>query len=409
MDRRIRVKCPECAASIELRVDQEELLDVKCPRCHNLFTAIVPPLVVEVEPVEVFDEVEVIEETPPVRQTRVVEPTARPTPTQRPKRVRQVIQSGSESTYANPTWQAPVPNYQAAPRVSGATHLKAMLIAGGSILGLGVLVMIGFMIKSAVSSLDWSGGSETTSSTQLASTSAETTTTSPASFASEPVAPQPVVSESTSSTPPATSKQLASPLVTSTTSTENPMSSGPMASSPMATLPATADPSSATTPAAVPKPASVDVSEKVIVLAEQMAQATKDGETDFIIDRTHPKLIELAGGRGKMLEILNKAMEPMRAQGIKIADYKILREVQVRRAGKDIYVVVPTIMDLNYQGRIMRTDSFLLGVSEDSGRTFSFLDGSGAAKNRSMLKRLLPNLPDDFAIPTPSLPREVSQ
>ena len=70
MDRRIRVKCPDCAASIELRVDLEELLDVTCPRCQHLFTAKVPPPVLDIAPVEV----EPLPEERPVRRTRVVKP-----------------------------------------------------------------------------------------------------------------------------------------------------------------------------------------------------------------------------------------------------------------------------------------------------------------------------------------------
>lgn len=375
MDRRIRVKCTECAASIELRVDQQELLDVKCPRCQHMFTAKVPPLIVEVEPIEVF---EVIEETPPVRMTRIVQPAPRPAPAQRPKRVHQIPQPGPSSAYANPTWQAPMPTHQAAPRVSGATHLKAILISTGCILALGMLVMVGIMIRSAVSQIEWSGGgSESTDTTQLASAA--------------PVTSSPAVESPYSTQLPTTSA--------ATTSVSEPSSLSPVGNS-LGT-----ETTSVTTS---PKPGGDDVTEKVVTLAEQIAQATRDKDNEFIIDRTHPKLIEFAGGRNKMLEILDKALEPMKAKGITIADYKISRDVNIRRQGKDIYVVLPTVLDLNYQGRIMRTDSFLLAISEDAGRTFTFLDGSGAAKNRSMLKRLLPNLPDDFTIPTPSLPREVS-
>ncbi len=146
MDRRIRVKCPECAASIEMRVDQQELLDVTCPRCQKPFTAKVPPPALDILPV-IEPEPEPEEARPAVRPTRVVQQT----PATRPRRIREIPQrSASKPTVApaafeDTSWQVPTAHYQPgtpyqpAPRVSGATHVKAFLIAGASVLGVGLL------------------------------------------------------------------------------------------------------------------------------------------------------------------------------------------------------------------------------------------------------------------------------
>lgn len=360
MDRRIRVKCLECAASIELRVDQQELLDVTCPRCRHVFTAIVPPQIVEVAPIEIIE----VEETPPVRMTRVVQPTAAPRP---PKRVRQLPQS-APSPLGNSNWQAPSPQYQyrAAPRVSAATHLKAFLIAGGSVVGLGLLVMVGFMLKSAVSGMDWSSSSE-------GSSAGSTATVSPA-------------------TEPASPSSAGSTLVTDATGT-----TGETAS----TFPGIA----ATT---APANGSVEtIPEKIIKQAKELATATKDWDHDFVLDRTYPKLIELAGGRAKMRDTLDKAMEPIKAQGATISDFTVSNNLVVRNLGTKIYAVVPTTMDLDFPNRLLRVDSFLLAISEDSGRTFTFLSGSAVAKDKRLFKRVLPDWPDDFVLPAPGTPRDL--
>ena len=157
------------------------------------------------------------------------------------------------------------------------------------------------------------------------------------------------------------------------------------------------------------KPKRSDIAEKIILLANQIADATKDSDNEFILDRTHPKLIQLAGGRSKMLEILNKALEPLKTQGISIANYTVSSEIVVRQVGQKIFAVLPTTLDLRYPGRTMRTEGFLLAVSEDAGQTYSFIDGAGAAKNRSVLKQIIPDLPDDLALPPASTPREVPQ
>ena len=150
------------------------------------------------------------------------------------------------------------------------------------------------------------------------------------------------------------------------------------------------------------------MAEKVIPLANQIAQATMDSDNEFVLDRTHPKLIELAGGRKKLLEQMNKALAPLKQQNITIASFTVSNSVTVRQVDRKIFAVLPTTLDLNYQGRIMRTDSFLLAVSEDAGQSFSFISGSEATKNRDMLKRIIPDLPNDLAFPPPATPRQIS-
>lgn len=151
------------------------------------------------------------------------------------------------------------------------------------------------------------------------------------------------------------------------------------------------------------------MAEKIVLLANQIADATKDSDNEFIIDRTHPRLIQLAGGRNKMLEILNKALEPMKTQGITIANFTVSKDIVVRQVGQKIFAILPTTLDLRYPNRTMRTEGFLLAVSEDGGKTYTFIDGAGAAKNRAVLKQILPDLPEDLPLPVAGIPREVSQ
>ncbi len=360
MDRRIRVKCPECAASIELRVDQQELLDVTCPRCRHVFTTIVPPQIVEVEPIEIIE----VDEAPPVRMTRVVQPTTvQPTAAPRvTKRVRQLPQS-APSPLGNSNWQVPSPQvqYRAAPRISAATHLKAFLIAGGSVLGLGLLVVLWFVFQSAISSVDWSSASDE------ATVSSSSNTESPAPGG-----------------------------VDSTAVTNS------------ATVGAPADTIAGAGTTTAPINVSLEtIPEKIIKQANELASATKDWDHDFVLDRTYPKLIQLAGGRAKMRETLDKAMEPIKEQGATITAFTVSENIVVRNLGTKIYAVVPTTMDLDFPNRLLRVDSFLLAISEDSGRTFTFLSGSAVAKDKQLFKRVLPDWPDDFILPAPGTPRDL--
>ncbi len=166
-------------------------------------------------------------------------------------------------------------------------------------------------------------------------------------------------------------------------------------------------------PAAAPAPSAVTsvdnptVKDKVTELATQYLDATKDLDGEFLLDRTHPKLIEQVGGRATMLERIQKDFAPLKKNGVTVISYKVSELVNVRQVGQNIFVVLPTELKINESGRVLRSDRFLLGVSEDGGKTFVFIDGP-ATTDRGRLKQILPQMPDDLALPSISAPREVS-
>ncbi len=344
MERRIRVKCPECAASLQLLVEQQELLDVSCPRCQHAFTTKVPPLV-EVEAVEVVEEEE---PPPPVRQTRIVQPAparqtkpVRQTPRNTPTSATRADQSWPADPLSNTSWQTPTYQVNSAPRVSGATHLKAFLIATGSVIGVVVLVMLGFMLKSAISSIEWPSFGDSTESATASTTTADS-----------------------SSKPTGASS-----------------SSGPT---------------------------DAELAQKMIQGARRLGEATKSWDNETVLANTSPRLIKAVGGERKMREVLNTAVNQFRAQGVTVAAYTVHENVTLRRVGRKVFGIVPTAMDLAVSGRLLRSDNFLIAISEDSGRTFTYLDGAAATKEPAAFKKLLPDLPSDLVLPPRNEPRDIT-
>ncbi len=306
MDRRIRVKCPECAASIEMRVDQQELLDVTCPRCQKPFTAKVPPPALDILPV-IEPEPEPEEARPAVRPTRVVQPT----PATRPRRIREIPQRlrlqadcracslrRHELASTNCALSTRDALSASTAGIGCATHVKAFLIAGASVLGVGLLVMFGFMIKSVVSNIDFSSA---ISSTAPASTPEEPVIVAP-SQTSTPTEPTPNIA---SNAPAASSPSLSGPASPVTPTGVNGQIDQML---PPLSKTQQAAPAAAPAPSAVTSVDNPTVKDKVTELATQYLDATKDLDGEFLLDRTHPKLIEQVGGRATMLERIQKTL-----------------------------------------------------------------------------------------------------
>jgi hypothetical protein len=131
--------------------------------------------------------------------------------------------------------------------------------------------------------------------------------------------------------------------------------------------------------------------------AEELCRAVRDNDHAKVADHTHPKVVAQAGGRERMIQALELNAEQMKSRGSSIRSVEIgiptgLVEQDGERVG-----IIPFTLELEAAGRRGSQGSFLVGVSSDGGRTWSFVDGSQAGSGK--LKRLFPNLPDTLQLP----------
>lgn len=138
--------------------------------------------------------------------------------------------------------------------------------------------------------------------------------------------------------------------------------------------------------------------------AEEAAKATVEGKWDKLADLTHPKVVELMGGRDKMVERMTASMKDMKAKGIAFNSAKIEDAATPVAAGKELYTYVPMTLEMKVPGGTITSKSFLLGVSTDEGKTWKFVDGSGIGGNEKLLKEVLPNLPKELKLPKKEKP-----
>lgn len=132
--------------------------------------------------------------------------------------------------------------------------------------------------------------------------------------------------------------------------------------------------------------------------AEESGRAFIKGDFGRLADYTLPKLVELIGGREKMIEVVRKDVEEMKAAGFEPLAYVPSAPTQVFREGGRTYAVVPLKFRMRTPDSIMVSDSFMVGVSNDGGQNWTFIGGSGIDDDR--LKVLLPEVAGRFKLPT---------
>jgi hypothetical protein len=136
--------------------------------------------------------------------------------------------------------------------------------------------------------------------------------------------------------------------------------------------------------------------------ALEAVEATKKEDFGKLADLAYPPLIEAAGGRAKLIAQHEAGVREMKARGFAIRSVKVGETAQVAADGDKRFAVVPFLMEMIAPEGILQVSSFLLGISPDKGKTWTFVDGVKA--NDEKVKKLLPKLPASLKLPPKKLP-----
>jgi hypothetical protein len=130
--------------------------------------------------------------------------------------------------------------------------------------------------------------------------------------------------------------------------------------------------------------------------AEESQAALVKGDYGKLAELTHPKIVEMVGGKEKMAAGLTGVMKKLKEQGIEYKSAKMLEPGDLIRSGKDIYVTVPFTLEMVVPGGRLHSKSALIGVSNDAGKNWVFIDGSLGSES---IKKVFPDLPDAITFP----------
>jgi len=135
-----------------------------------------------------------------------------------------------------------------------------------------------------------------------------------------------------------------------------------------------------------------------------VAKATMDGDYETIVNKTYTSLVEMAGGKDKMIRIIKEAMEQLKSQNTTI-DTVIIGFPQdgIYKAGNELHTLIPEALVMSTpKGRVI-AKSFIIAISKDDGLTWSFLQ-LGESINNETIKRYLPNFNENLKLPEEQKP-----
>jgi hypothetical protein len=133
--------------------------------------------------------------------------------------------------------------------------------------------------------------------------------------------------------------------------------------------------------------------------AQELCDAALKDDYTRQVDLTYPKLVELMGGRAKYLVFLQQMMKELQSEDFKLFLITVDDPKQILDVAGQRYAVVPTTMQFKVKEGILIGRAYMIGVSNDGGKNWTFVDSGNMGEGPKLLKILFPAAADKLEIP----------
>lgn len=136
-------------------------------------------------------------------------------------------------------------------------------------------------------------------------------------------------------------------------------------------------------------------------LAAELVQATIDDDPEKVTDLTFAGLVRFVGGREEYIRMQREGRELTRRGGIEYQSGKLGEPGPLVKEGPRQFVILP--LDIILAGKDaqrIRVPTYLLGISSDEGKTWTFVNGD-VLGNEEQRRLIFPTLPSELKLPRP--------
>ena len=136
--------------------------------------------------------------------------------------------------------------------------------------------------------------------------------------------------------------------------------------------------------------------------AQKCADALVKSDLDGVVLYTHKRVIEGMGGKEAMTATIKRGMEQMKAQGVAIEKATVGEPGKTQKVDTWTVVLVPNEIFMKVPDGKLEQDSHLLGISEDDGKTWAFIDVGNISQQQ--LDQIFPELAGKVDLPEKQKP-----
>jgi len=115
----------------------------------------------------------------------------------------------------------------------------------------------------------------------------------------------------------------------------------------------------------------------LMVKAKEISNAFSNKDYLKALELTYPKVVEIGGGRDKMIATMREEIKKMEAEGVALLSAVPGPPTQILNESGSIYAVVPMTLKMKTQTGTYQADATLIGISPDAGTSWTFIDAAG--------------------------------
>ncbi len=137
--------------------------------------------------------------------------------------------------------------------------------------------------------------------------------------------------------------------------------------------------------------------------ADNMAALFIEKDYTHYVKYINPKIVANTGGNDKMIVVLKQSMDDMKSKGVTIKNLSIgnISSIVITKAG--LQSVVQELLTLKMNEGRVEAISYLIALSTDKGKTWTFIDTSG--KPLAEMQKMFPSLSNELVIPEKQQPQ----
>jgi len=136
--------------------------------------------------------------------------------------------------------------------------------------------------------------------------------------------------------------------------------------------------------------------DSIIAKAEAMYQSFFQQDFKTFIQFMHPKVVQLSGGKDKLIRKMQAEAKQNQADHILYKKVTIGEPGHLFEAGSELHCIVPRESLLEMDGEHHYLSGKMLAISQDTGRTWFFMEISGF--DNVSIKKILPYFNDDLRL-----------
>lgn len=125
--------------------------------------------------------------------------------------------------------------------------------------------------------------------------------------------------------------------------------------------------------------------------------AVYSADVDVVLTYSHPKIIDLMGGKEKAKEILTKTLTQLKESEMKVESLEFPEIPKYFDSKTNHFVIISTLTIISSKGQKVESLNFQLGIKAIGESKWTYIEGSRI--NNENIKQLFPDFPDNYDFP----------